>query len=103
MSDLPGRPFTRRSFLVGAGALTLVACSSGGSDTATSTGSSPSTSDLVLGPLFASDALVPGAPQRMPFGLFNAEGSLTDSPPAELTFAVLGPDERSIGQPIAVA
>src|SRR4051812_37510654 len=106
------QPFTRRTFLAGAGALTLVACSSGGNKTTTGAsngvssmpgGGSSGSPELVLGQLFASDALVPGAPQRLPFALFDKDGALLEKPPANLAFTVVGPDNRAVSDPITVA
>jgi hypothetical protein len=93
-------PFSRRAFLAGAGALTLVACSGGGHSASSS--SSSGEPDLVLGTLFAQDALVPGSPQRMPVALFDKDGVVLDKPPPTLAFTVVGPDEQPVSEPITV-
>jgi hypothetical protein len=94
----------RRTFLAaGATTVALAACGSGSgsaSGTSASTSSQPTGSTL-LG-FYASDALVPGSPQRFPYGLADAQGALLDDVPASVIFSVSGPDGKAVGSPIKV-
>jgi hypothetical protein len=106
-----GSKLDRRSFLVaGAGALAFAACGGGsngaksgstGSTTATASGSSGS-SDWNLAAFTDSEALVPGSPQRLTFGLLDKDGVLVKEPPvSELTMTVTQ-DGTPVGSPLKV-
>jgi hypothetical protein len=89
----PSGGFSRRQFLAGSAGLALLsACGSGGSKNGTASASG----DLTLVQFFASEALRPGSPQRLPLAIANSDGSLIDQMPAQLTFTVT----PSGGQPM---
>jgi hypothetical protein len=75
----------RRSFLLaGASAAVLAACGSGGksSTSGPSSGSPSSSGALTMVSFSDSTALTPGSPQRLTFGFADADGVVTDKPPA---------------------
>jgi hypothetical protein len=77
-----GTGFSRRSFLVGAGAVALAACSSGSSKTGSNGGSSGTTSALTMITFSDTSALLPGRPQRITFGFADSEGVVLSKPVA---------------------
>jgi len=92
----------------GAGALALAACSSSGQKVASSASSTRSSSTspsaaFNLVQIFASDALVPGAPQRISYALADAQGAIIDKPPASLAFTVVDAQGKSLGPAITAA
>ena len=101
------QPLSRRSFLAaGAGAIALAACSSGSKKGAQSSSSSSARTSsaeppYALAQIYATEALVPGAPQRLAYALLNSDGSLVDSPPATLSFAITDGNGKAIGAPVA--
>jgi hypothetical protein len=84
-------PLSRRSFLAaGAGAALLAACGDSKKAATTSSGSNRTSGsasaagDLVIVSFSDTSALVPGAPQRIPFGFADKDGVVVDKPPAPL-------------------
>jgi hypothetical protein len=94
---------SRRSFLVGAGAgVVLAACggSSKGSGSSSGNGSNGgSASGTVLARFFPDGTFVPGH-QRLPIGLGDDNGIVTQGGPDALTAQVLDGDGNPVGQPV---
>ncbi len=95
-----GTGLSRRSFLLGAGAVGLAACSSGGSNNAGSSGSNGVASDpsaLTMISFSDTSALLPGSPQRVTFGFADSEGVVLSKPvaPDPLVLTI-----KSNGQPV---
>lgn len=117
-AQLPPR-LTRRSFLVGsgamAGAVLLGACSDDDDDVDTSGpaavtdadddgGGSAAAPSLFLAQFFGGPMLVAGTELRAPFGVRDADGLLpSERTPASLMVELLAPDGTAIGDPIEVA
>ncbi len=104
------QPLSRRSFLAaGAGALALAACSGGSKGGASSSSSKSSNSaapkssasSFALAQIYATEALVPGTPQRIAYALLNSDGSLVDNPPSTLEFTITDGNGKPVGKPVA--
>ena len=103
-------PLTRRSFLAGAGALTLAACSGGGGDTTATSGTLPTNrvsgsvdeNAIVASRLFDTAALaLDGTPQRTLWAFNDGQGYLTDTAPATVQVTVTDqPETGADGQPV---
>jgi hypothetical protein len=104
----------RRSFLfAGAGALAFAACgggsnngaksgSSGGSTATSPSGASSGAPEWTLASFTDFEALVPGSPQRLTFGLADKEGVLVPEPPASSMQISITQDGQPVGSPITV-
>ena len=92
---------SRRAFLAaGAGAVALAACGGGqnvGDVASSPTGAASGNAAFNLVEIFASDALVPGAPQRLSYALADAQGAMLDQPPRTLDFTVLDAEGAPLG------
>ncbi len=114
-AQLPSR-LTRRSFLVGSGAMAgavLLGACSGDDDEVDTSGSSSAPADggdgtgdapeLFLAQFFGGPMLVAGAELRAPFGVRDADGLLpTERTPRVLSVELLTADGAAVGAPIEV-
>ncbi len=105
------RAISRRSVLLGgAGAVVLAACGGDGGDRGPRAGDDDSnggggatgSEHSLLAFFDGRSTLVPGRPQRAPFGLGDAEGALVKDGPAHLTFTVVDGAGRPVGDPFKV-
>jgi len=84
---------SRRTFLAaGAGLVVASACGGtkrGGATPTTGPGASSSTGSTVLVRFFSDGVQAAGTPQRLPFGLGNADGVVTSGGPDVLSFRIL--------------
>jgi hypothetical protein len=93
IGSAPVTPLTRRSFLVAsAGLVVFAAC--GGSDDDSGAGPSGDIGGddgggTVLVRFFNDGVQAAGTPQRLPFGLGNKDGVVTEGGPESLTFEIL--------------
>src|SRR5690348_15626890 len=92
-------PLSRRTFLAaGAGALALAACSGGSKATSGSTASGSNQSTTYnLAQIYATEALVPGAPQRLAYALLDGQGAIVDNPPGSIDFAFADSSGKAVG------
>jgi hypothetical protein len=103
---------SRRSFLVaGGGALAFAACGGGstGAKTASSSSGASTTSGAsdgkatwTLAAFTDFEALVPGSPQRVTFGLADKDGVLVKDPPVSTMTMTVTKDGQPVGTPITV-
>jgi hypothetical protein len=100
MPGLPSR-LSRRSFLVGSGALAgavaLGACG-GGDDGDKASATDDTSGKLVMAPFLGPGQLAAGGTIRAPFGVADDEGSLfVKDAPATIDLKVIGPDLEQVG------
>jgi hypothetical protein len=109
MSDPLLHGLSRRHFLAGTGAtvgaVLLAACGGGGDDKDDEKADPPVSTkdDLVLAQYFGGPLFAAGAPLRAPFGIADSEGILpVKSTPAELEVTIVGPDGKTVGDPLTL-
>jgi hypothetical protein len=90
------RAISRRTFLLTTGGAVLLSACGGGSggsggsgDAGTTLAPGGSTGDAVLVRFFSDGVLAAGTPQRLPFGVGDANGVLTTGGPEQLDIAVI--------------
>jgi hypothetical protein len=102
-SQRSGTHLSRRAFLAGsAGAAFLLACGGNGDDAADDSTDTTAAAGLSLVKFFGDDFVVAGKPQRVTFGLGDAEGVVLGEVPATLDLTLLFNGE-TIGPPVPVA
>ncbi len=103
MPDPVPHPLTRRAVLAGGLAL-AVAAGCGGDDDAVTVdedgGGGEGTTRSLVAFFDGSSSLVPGRPQRAPFGIGDDRGALVTDVPDELLFTLRDRDGRAIGDPL---
>jgi hypothetical protein len=94
---------SRRSFLVGAGAgVVLAACGGGSKGSSANGGGSGSGNGTVLARFFPDGTFIPGQ-QRLPIGLGDDNGIVTQGGPDTLTAQVLDGDGNQVGPLVTAA
>ena len=99
---------SRRHFLAGSGAtvgaVLLGACGGGGDDKVGATDTTASKKDdVVLAQYFGGPLFAAGVPLRAPFGIADSEGILPiTSTPEELEVTIVGPDGKTVGDPLTL-